>query len=391
MNLVTTYILKPLGADKIFILAQHGEGYWALVSFSNGNGDSCIGILKPFTVFSALLCIVDDESFAHSVLHELGGVDLPPFVMKRDKEIWKSDMIATHDREVKSTKNKRRLRLFQDLTWNDFCKIKKSRSCSLTVADKSETNKEVTKEIEIRVADLTQKSDWPIPSSVSLGEESLALLEFKMMLPLICALELWKKHESGNNSQSETSAKELDDACGTIVAVELTKLLLREPKEYCDTLGNVVDRIYTKMDLLLFADEDESPNHLLNSEESNQSWRDRQHGDVMGENSCINEPNSARGEQENDNESPQGSKREEHARKVMEARQRRERAQRFSSFTRVADLQRVWAPKQPKAMKSNTWKMSNMKDHKRGSYDKVCETPMSRNKRSCPQGSSTNE
>ncbi|TXG71082.1 hypothetical protein EZV62_006017 [Acer yangbiense] len=82
-------------------------------------------------------------------------------------------MIATHDREVKSKKNKRRLRLLQDLTWNDFCKIKKSRSCSLTVADKSETNKEVTKEIEIRVADLTQKSDWPIPSSVSLGEESL--------------------------------------------------------------------------------------------------------------------------------------------------------------------------------------------------------------------------
>ncbi|KAK0598356.1 hypothetical protein LWI29_033958 [Acer saccharum] len=135
---------------------------------------------------------------------------------------------------------------------------------------------------------------------------------------------------------------------------------------YCDTLGNVVDRIYTKMDLLLFADEDESPNHLLNSEDT-------------------------RGEQENDNESPQGSKREEHARKVMEAHQRRERARRFSFFTRVPDLQRVWAPKQPKAMKSNSWKMSNRKDHKRGSYDKVCETPTSRNKRSCPQGSSTDD
>ncbi|KAK1578670.1 hypothetical protein Q3G72_032187 [Acer saccharum] len=90
----------------------------------------------------------------------------------------------------------------------------------------------------------------------------------------------------------------------------------------------------------------------------------------MGENICINEPNSARGEQENDNESPQGSKREEHARKVMEAHQRRERARWFSSFTRVPDLQRVWAPKQPKAMKSNSWEMSNRKDHKRGSYDK---------------------
>ncbi|KAK1577490.1 hypothetical protein Q3G72_022241 [Acer saccharum] len=543
---------------QIFLSFLYREGYWALVSFSNGNGDSCIGILKPFTVFSALLCIVDDESFAHSVLHELGGVDLSPFVMKRDKEICKSDMIATHDREVKSKKNKRCLRLFQDLTWNDFCKvaleqavidmedvyfarrcnsskklkflkcwmkqIKKSRSCSLTVADKSETNKEVTKEIENRVADLTQESERPIPSSVSLGEESLTgasriqddaafdmcsgtsesffgdlnkkiqqglesegvdLGTLAERLVNSSIYWLYQKHESGSNSQCETSAKKPDDACGTIVAVELTKLLLREPKElinmhksndpstqasdprpteiasenivreyelqilfrmeilqsqvgasveepmkqkfvkqicflleaiqchlqggffgdwsldnyvgkiiksrYCDTLSNVVDRIYTKMDLLLFADEDESPNHLLNSEDSNQSWRDRQHGDVMGEHSCINEPNSARGEQENDNESPQGSKREEHARKVMEACQRRERARRFSSFMRVPDLQRVWAPKQSKAMKSNSWKMSNRKDHKRGSYDKVCETPMSRNKRSCPQGSSTDD
>ncbi|KAK0596980.1 hypothetical protein LWI29_020668 [Acer saccharum] len=116
-------------------------------------------------------------------------------------------MIATHDRVVISKKNKRCLRLFQDLTWNDFCKlaleqavidmedvyfarrcnsskklkflkcwmkqIKKSRSCSLMVADKSKTNKEVTKEIENRVADLMQESEQPIPSSVSLGEDSL--------------------------------------------------------------------------------------------------------------------------------------------------------------------------------------------------------------------------
>ncbi|KAI9160389.1 hypothetical protein LWI28_007693 [Acer negundo] len=65
----------------------------------------------------------DDEFFAHSVLQELGGVDLAPFVMKRDKEICKSIKIATHDREVKSKKNKRSSHFFQDLTWNDFCKV----------------------------------------------------------------------------------------------------------------------------------------------------------------------------------------------------------------------------------------------------------------------------
>ncbi|KAK0596417.1 hypothetical protein LWI29_015503 [Acer saccharum] len=164
---------------QIFLSFLYREGYWALVSFSCGNGDSCIGIIKPFTVFSALLCIVDDESFAHSVLHELGGVDLAPFVIKRDKEICKSDMIATHDRDAKSKKNKMCLRLFQDLTWNDFCKVALEQAV-IDMEDvyiarryKSETNNEVTKEIENRVADLTQESERPIPSSVSLGVESL--------------------------------------------------------------------------------------------------------------------------------------------------------------------------------------------------------------------------
>ncbi|KAK1578356.1 hypothetical protein Q3G72_029662 [Acer saccharum] len=324
--------------------------------------------------------------------------------------------------------------------------IKKSRSCSLTVADKSETNMEVTKEIENRVADLTQESERPIPSSISIGEESLTGasriqddVAFDMCSGTLESFfgDLNKKIQQGLESEGVdlgTLAERLVNfGCIKSMKVETIPRLgesmfrmeilqsdvganVEEPMKqkfvkqicllleaiqchlqggffgdwshdnyvgkiiksrYCDTLGNVVDRIYTKMDFLLFADEDESPNHLLNSEDSNQSWRDRQHGDVMGENSCLNEPNSARGEQENDNESPQGSKREEHARKVMEARQRRERARRFSSFMRVPDLQRVWAPKQPKAMKSNSWKMSNRKDHKRGSYDKVCEIPMS--------------
>lgn len=43
---------------------------------------------------------------------------------------------------------------------------------------------------------------------------------------------------------------------------------------YSHTLGDIVHKIYTRMDLLLFGDEDESPNPLLNSEDSNQSWRE---------------------------------------------------------------------------------------------------------------------
>ncbi|KAJ0042532.1 hypothetical protein Pint_17624 [Pistacia integerrima] len=137
---------------------------------------------------------------------------------------------------------------------------------------------------------------------------------------------------------------------------------------------------------------DESPNHLLNSEDSNQSWRDE-----TGENFRVNKSVSLEDESlqlhENDDENPQGIRREEHARKVMEAHERRERARRFASFTSwVPDLQRVWAPKQPKAMKpKSNWKLPKRKDHKSASYDKVCETPMTGNKRSCSIESDTDE
>lgn len=178
---------------------------------------------------------------------------------------------------------------------------------------------------------------------------------------------------------------------------------------YCHTLEDVVHRIYTRMDLLLFADEDKTPNRLLNSEDSNQSWREKSERDEIGENYRTNEQVSAEAESlqlpHNDNGSPQGNKQEDHARRLMEAQKRRERARRFSSFTSwTPDLQRVWAPKQPKLIKQKSdplRKLSKRKERRRVSYDMVCETPMTanmvretpmtRNKRSCPRGSSIDD
>ena len=150
------------------------------------------------------------------------------------------------------------------------------------------------------------------------------------------------------------------------------------------------------MDLLPFGDEDESPNPLLNSEESNQSWRDRADGDEIGDSERANELFSAENEPSqplgDDNGSPTGNKGEEHARMLIEARERRERARRFASFTSwVPDLQRVWAPKQPNAVKAKSdsyKKRSKRKDQRRASYDMVCETPMSSKRRSLPRKSS---
>ncbi|XP_015878157.4 uncharacterized protein LOC107414533 [Ziziphus jujuba] len=166
---------------------------------------------------------------------------------------------------------------------------------------------------------------------------------------------------------------------------------------YCDTLGDVVNKIYKRMDLLLFADEDELPNRLLNSEDSNQSWKQNPARDELGENHRITEPVSADGEShkplEDDNASVKMITKDDHARKLIKARERRERARRFSSFTSwVPDLQRVWAPKQPKVMKPN-WNplrkhSKRKKDRGVASYDTVCETPMtgkenSSRRRSC--------
>uniref|UniRef100_A0A803MKX8 Uncharacterized protein n=2 Tax=Chenopodium quinoa TaxID=63459 RepID=A0A803MKX8_CHEQI len=131
---------------------------------------------------------------------------------------------------------------------------------------------------------------------------------------------------------------------------------------YSQNLGNIVHRIYDQMDLLLFDDgDDESPNPLLNSEDSSQSWK------------VGSEPNST------DDSFHTGST--DHDRKLVEAQERRTRALKFASFTRRAmpDLQRVWAPKPPKLSrsKSDSFRRSKRKDRHRENYDRVCETPTS--------------
>lgn len=131
---------------------------------------------------------------------------------------------------------------------------------------------------------------------------------------------------------------------------------------YSQNLGDIIHKIYDQMDLLLFDDDDdESPNPLLNSEDSSQSWR------------AGSEPNST--------DDSFHAISTDHDLKLVEAEKRRARALRFSSFTRKAmpDLQRVWAPKPPKLSrsKSESYRRSKRKDRHRESHDRVCETPPS--------------
>ncbi|CAL0316027.1 unnamed protein product [Lupinus luteus] len=160
---------------------------------------------------------------------------------------------------------------------------------------------------------------------------------------------------------------------------------------YSDTLEDMVHKIYNKMDLLLFADEDEAPNNLLNSEDSNKSLNQIVYRDEMGENDVSGElvlaENGPFQSEKNDSGRLTMITREDHDRKLIEAKERRERARRFSSFTSwMPDLHRVWAPKH-KAMKLKTdplRKLPKRKERRRASYDTVYETPMAANKHSSP-------
>ncbi|KAJ0687639.1 putative treslin [Helianthus annuus] len=152
---------------------------------------------------------------------------------------------------------------------------------------------------------------------------------------------------------------------------------------YSQNLGDVVDKIYDQMDLLPFGEENEDQALMFNSEDSNQSWREKHDRIDLSASKMIQDSLSIEDESchqlEKANTSHECETQEDHEQKLNEARERRERARRFvSSSSRMPDLQRVWAPKhlKPKKVKHEP----KSKKHRRGSYSVVCETPLTGNK-----------
>lgn len=159
---------------------------------------------------------------------------------------------------------------------------------------------------------------------------------------------------------------------------------------YHNIMEDVVIRIYSEMDLLPFGVEDEKQAHPFTSEDSNQSWREKQERYETAEAnmrlSVSAEDEFCRPRDYIDGSS-QANRGEEHAHKLSEARDRREKARRFESFTRMPDLQRVWAPKHLKAVKikCEDQKELKRKERKKSSHTVVYETPMSELKLSSSQ------
>ncbi|KAI3826003.1 hypothetical protein L1987_00042 [Smallanthus sonchifolius] len=163
---------------------------------------------------------------------------------------------------------------------------------------------------------------------------------------------------------------------------------------YSENLGDVVDKIYDQMDLLPIGEENEDQALMFNSEDSSQSWREKHERNNMSTSKMIQDSLSVEGESchllKKVNMSHQSQTKEDHARLLNEAREKRERARRFVSFTsRMPDLQRVWAPKQSKPMKVKL--EPKRKKQMRVGYSVVCETPLTGNKPSCSTGQSKSE
>ncbi|CAH9070604.1 unnamed protein product [Cuscuta epithymum] len=155
---------------------------------------------------------------------------------------------------------------------------------------------------------------------------------------------------------------------------------------YNHNLEDVVAEIYAQMDLLPFGEEDEIQAQLFNSEDSDQSWKENHDGYKMAKPDNVLRSGLAGYDDSSQpaDENSESAREEEHARRIIEARERREKARR-SLYTRMPDLQRVWAPRQLKASKgkSEGQKDTKRKHMRKARYSVVCETPMSERKHMC--------
>lgn len=283
------------------------KGYRAIVSLSNGNGESFMGILKPYTAHLALLSLLDDE---HVMESQFRGLEFP----KSDDNVCKLYALshnansASSQSGTLSSRNKIPLgdpirkknskQVFQDLTWISFykaafecsefeleeayfaCKFNKSKklkflkcwvkqitkgsSDCLAKPDESKSGHHIEVEIDPRVTGTDQdseqmiplfSSDGPfkiqggtafascsetlesffsnLPKKIQDGLESKGV-DLQILAERVVNLSiywLYQKNEADNTRENRSPAVKSDDSRDKIIAGNLTKLLLKEPKE----------------------------------------------------------------------------------------------------------------------------------------------------------------
>jgi len=287
------------------------EDCWALVAVSNGKGESCIGILRPFTVLAGLLTVLGDPHGASG----FGEANIGQYVKMVDHVVCKSDskfneeLLSSRGKKsdvaVECPRSKKRINLntLRDLTWSSFCKsvlepletdlldvycaieankskklkflkcwmkqMKKSSCSDITLSEKLKPNSIVAELGSGKLNDLPQNDEPPLSSFASaeinpepeaLQIQEDAVLDFRSetsetffsnladrikrgieskvvdmgalaeRLVNSCIYWLCQKVDKETVSQGQSPLKD-HDTSGGMIASELIKLLLREPKE----------------------------------------------------------------------------------------------------------------------------------------------------------------
>lgn len=210
----------------ILLSFLYREGCWASVSILKGNGESCMGFLKPFTAHLALLSIIDNkiiipDNVSGSKKDKIDeipsklGIDINNFKRSTDSKIGTSPSgICVPLVDGKRKKIKKHLLL--DLTWNTFCmaafefsdldlaeiyfardcskskklkfikcwmrQIKKSSCYNHILPDKSKSHQHIAKEIDERLTGTHHQGEQPIcqqfSSEPSGMQEGVALVSY---------------------------------------------------------------------------------------------------------------------------------------------------------------------------------------------------------------------
>lgn len=210
---------------QIFLSLMYREGFWALVSLSNSNGDRCFGVLKPFSVSSALISLTDQKSNLDDMMNSIGVGSTLQFIHKVGNQSCgsKGDVLVDRNESTsiqfeplankrhsklvasKSKKNHKTLSFFQDLSWSEFQKEElkcldlrldelymaredrntkklkflkcwekevKTYTSRMPIIDMSKPQTESPEETEKAAPEAHQASEQPIPASDSLSAAS---------------------------------------------------------------------------------------------------------------------------------------------------------------------------------------------------------------------------
>ncbi|RLN23570.1 hypothetical protein C2845_PM07G39280 [Panicum miliaceum] len=336
---------KPIWQLLLVFLSR--RNYCALVSVSDGDGNSLDGVLVPFSMNCALLHFDKNSSGLSQVAAK--GPET-------------ADSCVSDAAKVQNARRKRsRLvnKLLEATTWNTFCDVLlKHADGSMPVVDFEELYFS-RHELQILLRMEIIKSE--LGSAIEEGSKQ------KMIKEICSLLQFIDINLQGDSFQSDSI---LEYAEKTIKS------------RYINSMEDVIKKIYTQMEFDLFDDEDE-----VDCSESVPSSSNQEDG--RGDRCCSHwnsagASTSASTQQlvQRDARSSRQRDDDRHDELMVRAQERRDRQRRLSSFTSwVPDLRRVWALKHPGKEPSATVPRSRPSSKRRkrrraACSDVVFETPM---------------